>query len=85
MTTTHIALEFTKQKNGVQGEIVSLGQSGHNLLCPVLAMIHRIRHFRLHHAPQTTPIYTYYTHNSSWPVTTTTLTQHLRYACHALG
>jgi hypothetical protein len=47
-TATHVSLEFTKQKNGIRGELVSLGRSGHPLLCPVHAMIQRLRHFCLH-------------------------------------
>ncbi len=54
-----VALEFTTQKSGVRGELVGLGRSGHDLLCPVLAIINRIRHFRLHQAPLNTPLYTY--------------------------
>jgi hypothetical protein len=50
-SATHIALEFTKQKNGVRGELVGQGRSGHAFMCPVYAMIQRIRHLRLHQAP----------------------------------
>lgn len=33
-SATHVSLEFTNQKNGTKGELVGLGRSGHNLLCP---------------------------------------------------
>jgi hypothetical protein len=84
-TATHVALEFTTQKNGVRGELVGLGRSGHAVLCPVNAMIARLKHFRLHRAPPTTCLYTYYTNNSTASINTTTLTQRLRTACTTLG
>ena len=31
----YIALEFTNQKNGIRGELVGLGKSGHPTWCPV--------------------------------------------------
>jgi hypothetical protein len=83
---THVALEFTSQKNGVRGELVGLGRSGHPIMCPVLAASARCRHLRLHRAPLTTPIYTYYT-TSNIPhlINTTDLTTQLRTTCQALG
>jgi hypothetical protein len=44
-SASHVALEFTMQKNGVRGELVSLGRSGHQLLCPVHAAIERLKKF----------------------------------------
>jgi hypothetical protein len=82
---THVALEFTKQKNGVRGELVGLGRSGHAYMCPVYAMIQRMRHFRLHQATLTQPLYTYYIHRTMHKVTTTILTAQLRQTCTALG
>jgi hypothetical protein len=37
-----VALEFTNQKNGVRGELVGLGHSGHPSWCPVQAILSRI-------------------------------------------
>jgi hypothetical protein len=82
--TAFVGLEFTKQKNGVRGEIVGLGRSGHHMLCPVRAMIARISHFRLYRATPTTPIYATHTHRGWTNITTTTLTQHLRTALSAI-
>jgi hypothetical protein len=73
-----VALEITTQKNGVRGELVGLSQSGHPLLCPVLAIIHRIRHLCLNRAPLTTPLYTYKDSPRWSSINTTTLTQCLR-------
>jgi hypothetical protein len=77
---TYVALEFTMQKNGVRGELVGLGRSGHHFLCPVIAMIGHIRHLRLHAAQPTTPIFSVYTHTGRQAIQIMTLMQHLRQA-----
>jgi hypothetical protein len=79
-----IALEFTNQKNGVRGELIGLGRSGHPRWCPVYAILSRIRHLRAHNAALHTPIYQYF--NNSWhSITSTMLTNQLRIAITALG
>jgi hypothetical protein len=81
---TYIALEFTNQKNGVHGELVGLGKSGHPTWCPVHALIDRIRHMQQHNAPTTTPLYKYY--DRTWKsIYTTVLTRHLHDTVTALG
>jgi hypothetical protein len=80
----YIALEFTTQKNGVRGELVGLGRSGHPRHCPVVALINRVKHLRQHHAPLTTPLYSYF-HIRWHRIDTTLLTQHLRHAVVAMG
>jgi hypothetical protein len=80
----YIALEFTTQKNGVRGELVGLGRSGHPKHCPVVALINRVKHLRQHHAPLTTPLYSYF-HLRWHRIDTTLLTQHLRHAVVAMG
>jgi len=81
---THLALEFTNQKNGVRGELVGLGRSQHPILCPVSAMICRLKHLRLHNAPLTAPIYTVFAPTPT-AITTSELTQRLRQACITIG
>jgi len=83
-STHYVGLEFTTQKNGVRGEIVGLGRSGHPTFCPVLTLIQRVKHLRLHSAPMTTPLYAFYTGTSWHMITTPILTQHLRWAAAAL-
>jgi hypothetical protein len=79
-----VALEFTNQKNGVRGELVGQGASGHPTWCPIKALIGRITHLRLNNADHTTPLYSYRT--SIWQaVTTTLLTYRLRSTVLALG
>jgi hypothetical protein len=84
-SATTVALEFTNQKNGVRGELVGLGRSGHPQWCPVLTIVRRLKHFRLHRAPPTTPLYTYFTGAASHAIATSLLTQHLRWAATAIG
>jgi hypothetical protein len=71
---THVALEFTSQKNGVRGELVGLTRSSHPVLCPILALCQRLRHLRLHRAPLTTPLYCYCTNDSWHQINTSLLT-----------
>jgi hypothetical protein len=82
--TNFVGLHFTTQKNGVRGEIVGLGRSGHPVLCPVHAMITHVTHLRLYHAIPTTPIYATYTHRGWTNISTSTLTQHLHIALSAI-
>jgi hypothetical protein len=84
VTAAHVALEFTNQKNGVRGELVGLGRSGHNVLCPVIATINRLWNFWLHRAPPTTTLCQYW---SPYPqsITTTDLTQQLCNVCNSMG
>jgi hypothetical protein len=78
----YIALEFTRQKNGVRGELVGLGCTGHPIHCPVHALLNRVRHLRAHNAPLTTPLYAY--HDTAWNrIDTTVLTSHLRHTVTA--
>lgn len=84
-SATHVALEFTSQKNGVRGELIGLGRSGDPQWCPVLATIQRILHLRLHQAPPDTPLYAYKSGASWCSITAAMLTQHLRAAAHAMG
>jgi hypothetical protein len=80
----YIALEFTTQKNGVRGEMVGLGRTGHPTFCPVQALLRRVRHFRSHRAPLQTPLYSYY--DRRWQrIDTSLLTMHLRHTVIAMG
>jgi len=84
LAVNYIALEFTTQKNGVRGELVGLGWSGHPIWCPVKALINRIRHLRSHNAPRTTPLYSYY--DTEWrAINTSHLTTQLRTTVTVLG
>jgi hypothetical protein len=54
---TYIALEFTNQKNGLRGEMVGVGWSGHSVWFQVMALINCIQHLWQHHAPPHTPLF----------------------------
>jgi hypothetical protein len=84
-STTTVALEFTNQKNGVRGELVGLARSGHPRWCPVLAIINRTRHLRLHRTPLTTPLYSYCIQGAWQKINAAILTHHLRHAAAIMG
>jgi len=80
----YVTLEFTNQKNGVRGEMIGLGKSGHSSWCPVLATLSRVRHLCSYNAPLSTPLYSYF--DSSWKrIDTTAMTTQLRTTVTALG
>lgn len=74
---TFASLTFTDQKNGVRGEVIGLGRSGNPNLCPVVSLVRRICHLRIHNATPTTPIAKVYT--TRWEnITPTVITKTLR-------
>ena len=82
---THIQLVFTTQKNGVKGEIISQGTSGHSLTCPVKAGVRRLIYARRRHIPFTRPLCTYYdSRNIQRHVTSKNVTTALRSALNLL-
>jgi hypothetical protein len=84
LAVNYIALEFTTQKNGVRGELVGLGRTGHHTHCPVIALTNRNRHLCTHRAPLHTPLYYYY--DTGWNrIDTSNLTLHLRHTVTAMG
>jgi hypothetical protein len=58
LAATFATLTFTDQKNGVRGEVIGLGLSGHQHLCPVRAITRRILDIRRHGLPADTPLAT---------------------------
>lgn len=53
-------LHYTTQKNGVQGQGITLGPTGHRTICPVKALLRRVKHLRANNAPDETPIHAYF-------------------------
>jgi hypothetical protein len=84
-STTHAALEFSNQKNGIRGERIGLSNSGDPTICPVRALVRRVITLRTATAPPTTPIYTYFLNNRPRHITSTLLTETLRAAVLKLG
>ena len=56
LATTFVTLTFTCQKNGVRGETLGHGRSGHPTLCPVSALTRRLLHLRSAGATPQTPL-----------------------------
>jgi hypothetical protein len=82
---TFVTLNFTRQKNGTENEVVGHARSGHSAICPVLAATRRALHLRQHHAPPQTPLCTVFT-TTAPPISITSalLTANLRTAASAL-
>lgn len=56
---TAVSLTFTTQKNGVKGEVITHGRSGHPRTCPVRATIRRIKYLLRKNLPVTTALCAY--------------------------
>ena len=82
---TSVSLTFTTQKNGVRGEVVNHGLSGHNLLCPVRAVVRQIIHLRSHQATPGTVLATYFHNNRTYKVQAKDVTAVLRESARVLG
>jgi len=80
------SLIFTNQKNAVRGEKIGHARTGHSFSCPVLALIRRVLHLRLHNAPPTAPLYLSFLSSSARPtfVTAARITAMLRLSATAL-
>ncbi|KAI2491001.1 hypothetical protein MHU86_23569 [Fragilaria crotonensis] len=60
VAATFVIVTFTTQKNGVRGETLGHGRSGHlTTLCPVAALTRRLLHLRLVGVTPTTPLNAY--------------------------
>ena len=82
---TFVCLTFTTQKNGVRGEVIGLGLSGHPQLCPVKAAIRRVLHLKVHQSAPDTPLSTYYTPDGINAVTPSDITATLRHSVRSMG
>ncbi|KAI2502175.1 hypothetical protein MHU86_12311 [Fragilaria crotonensis] len=66
LATTFVSLTFTSQKNGVRGETIGHGRSGHPTLCPVHALVGRLLQLRRAGAVPTTPINAFRHPGAEW-------------------
>ena len=62
-----VSLTFTTQKNGVRGEVITHGCSGHPWACPVKAVARRLLYHRANNAPADTALCTYYRTDTGAP------------------
>jgi hypothetical protein len=51
---------YHNQKNGIRGQGITMGATGHPHICPVRTLARRIQHLREHNAPPDTPIYSFW-------------------------
>ena len=56
---TAVSLTFTTQKNGVKGEVITHGRTGHPRTCPVRAVIRRLRYLLRNNLPVTSALCAY--------------------------
>jgi hypothetical protein len=84
-SSTFASLTFTTQKNGVRGEVIGLGRSGNNQLCPVLALARRVLHLRHYQADPNTPLASYFLHQKWNHVPPQDISTTLRLAVAILG
>lgn len=59
LAATFVTVTFTTQKNGVRGETLGHGRSGHLTLCPVAALTRRLLSLRLVGVTPATPLNAY--------------------------
>jgi len=78
-------LTFTNQKNGVRNEVIGHASSGDPVLCPVQALIRCVIHLRMHNAPPTTTLATWYQDDHPQPILPRHITDALRTAVTILG
>jgi len=60
---TACSYTFTTQKNGMRGEVITHGRSGHPLCCPVTATTRRMLHHQQHNTAQNNPLASCYRNN----------------------
>ncbi len=82
---TKVLLYFTTQKNGVQGQAITHGDTANPVLSPVQAVLRQVLHLRRHRAPPTTPLHTYFVQGKPHSITARLLTNTLKSSCKAIG
>ena len=80
VAATSVSLTFTTQKNGVKGEVISHGRSGHPLCCPVRAAVRRVRYLLARGFPPTAPLCRFTDRGRTRHVTAAQITLALRAA-----
>jgi hypothetical protein len=81
----YAALYFTTQKNGVRGEAIGHGASGHAVACPLRVLRRRVLYLRSRGAPPDTPLCSVLERNRWRLVPSTAITAGLRASATAIG
>jgi hypothetical protein len=82
---TYVSLTFTTQKNGVKGETIGHGRSGHQTACPVRCLADRVLYLRSYGAPPTTPLAAVVQQNQWRDISSRVITSALRAAVRQMG
>ena len=82
---TAVSLTFTTQKNGVKGEVISHGRSGHVNTCPVRAIVRRLLYIRSTGLPDDTPLCAYKDGGKTRFVNAKSITEALRMGINLVG
>jgi hypothetical protein len=82
---TLVSYTFTNQKNGVRGEIVAHGRSGHPRLCPIWAKARHTAHLQANGIRPDRPFNTYVKNGKALRVKSSDITSMLRQAVRSLG
>jgi hypothetical protein len=85
LSSTHISLVFTNQKNGVRGEVINHGRSGSPTACPVLATVRQVIHLRENGATPNTPLASFVQNGRTKHVTAANVTDSIRKSVAVLG
>jgi hypothetical protein len=81
----YVALYFTTQKNGVRGEAIGHGASGHAFACPLGVIRRRVLYLRALGAPPDTPLCSVLERQRWRLVPSTAITAALRASATAIG
>ena len=79
------SLTFTKQKNGVENEVIRLGRSGDPIICPVKSLARRIIHLRNNNAAPHTPLGRVFTSKGVEHITPNAITKCLKDSVRYIG
>ena len=85
LAATFAPLTFDLQKNGVRGEVIGQGPSGHPDVYPVKALARRVIQLRQFNAPPTTPLAMVYVRNAWMPITPSPISKTIKQAVTFLG
>ena len=83
--STHVALTFSNQKNGVKGESIGHSATSHATACPVRRIAHRVAYLRARGASHTSPLCCYHNGHQWRTVKSAAFTTALRHSITLLS
>jgi len=85
LTANYVTYTFRTQKNGVRGEALGQGASGHPLCCPVRATLRHLLHHCQYYTPAHMALATFYENGRQQGVLSHDITEALRMATAVVG